>query len=113
MFRKFFHKEINPYNVTDVVVFRNMDERLMLIVKADAGTLVVGIKQVYEKIATLTDAATDQEKAAAARMFADAMFGQEQGAKLCEFYGDPLTVIKVCGEYFKRLSKKITKAQKR
>lgn len=113
IFRKLFKKEINPYDVTDAVTFRNLDKCLTLTVKADAGTLVVGIKHAYEIIATLTDETTDEEKSAAARMFADVLFGQEQSAKICEFYGDPLTVIKACGEYFKRLSKMITKAQKR
>ena len=39
---------------------------------------------------------------------------QEQGDALCRFYEDPLAVVTACGLYFReRLSKKITKAQKR
>lgn len=109
----FFRREINPYNVTDKLVFRNLDKTLTLTVKANAGTLVVGIKKAYERIAVLKDESPDEEKATAARMYAETIFGEEQGAKLYEFYGDPLTVIQACSACLDDLRDKIIKAQKR
>lgn len=109
----FFRHEINPYNVTDKLAFRNMDKTLTLTVKANAGTLVLGIKKAYDRIASLRDESPEEEKAAAARMYAATIFGAEQGEKLCEFYGDPLTVIQACSACLDRLRDKITKAQKR
>ncbi len=109
----FFRKEINPYNVTDKLVFRNLDKTLTLTVKAHAGTLVVGIKKAYERIAVLKDESPEEEKVAAARMYAVTIFGEVQGAKLCEFYGDPLTVIQACSACLEELRPKIIKVQKR
>ena len=109
----FFRHEINPYNVTDKLVFRNLDKTLTLTVKANAGTLVVGIKNAYERIAVLKDESPEEEKSAAARMYASTIFGEAQGAKLCEFYGDPLTVIQACSACLDELRPKIIKAQKR
>lgn len=109
-----FRKRISPYNVTDTVDFFDGEKTLTLTVRADAAALVGGIKRTYEKLSTMTDDTDDKVKAEAARMFAAAIFGQEQGDKLCAFYRDPLAVIAACGEYFKRrLGKKITKAQKK
>lgn len=112
--RKFFRKEINPFSVSDKAVFRNVDKTLTLFVRSDAASLVVGIKKAYDKLATMTDERTEEDKADAARMFAYSIFGKEQGDRLCEFYADPLAVITACGMYFKqRLAAKITKAQKK
>lgn len=109
----FFRHEINPYNVTDKLVFRNLDKTLKLTVKAHAGTLIVGIKKAYERISVLKDESPEEEKAAAARIYAVTIFGDVQGAKLCEFYGDPLTVIRACSACLDELRPKITKAQKK
>ena len=109
----FFRHEINPYNVTDTVVFRNLEKTLKLTVKADASALVIDLKKVHNRLASLTDDTPDEEKAAAARLFATTIFG-DQGDSLCRFYADPLSVINACGLYFtERLKNKITKAQKR
>lgn len=109
-----FRKAINPFSVTDKVSFKNMDKTMTLTVKADATALVVNIKKAYDKLSTVNDKSTDEQKMDAARMFAYSIFGQAQGDALCEFYEDPLTVITVCGMYFKqRLADKITKAQKK
>ena len=41
-----FHRnEISPYSVTDKIVFRNVDNTLQLIVRADAASLVMGLKK--------------------------------------------------------------------
>lgn len=111
MFRR---NEINPYTVADKVTFRNVDKTLTLYVRGDAASFVVGLKKAQEKLGEVTDESTECERVNAARFFAGTMFGEEQGDKLVDFYGDPLTVISVCGIYFqKRLAKKITKAQKK
>ena len=111
MFRR---NEINPYSVSDKVTFRNVDKTLTLYVRGDAASFVVGLKKAHEKLGEVTDESTECERVNAARFFARTMFGEEQGDKLVDFYGDPLTVISVCGIYFqKRLAKKITKAQKK
>ena len=108
-----FRKEINPYSVTDKAIFRNGDKTLTLYVKADAMNLVLNLKKAQDKLSPITDESTDEEKTEAARMFARSIFGKD-GDKLLEFYKEPLTVITVCGMYFKdQLSAKITKAQKR
>ena len=108
------NKEINPYPITDIVTFRNVDESLTLKVRSDAASLVLGIKKVLEKITTLSDDSTAKDKKDAAMLYAKTLFGDEQAKQLWDFYGDALPVISACGLYFNsRLSKKITKAQKK
>lgn len=110
----FKRNEINPYPVSDKVTFRNVDKTLTLTVRTNASSVVLGLKRVSERLALLTDETPDLEKAEAARMFAEVLFGSEQGDSLCRFYADPLAVVTACGTYFReRLAKKITKAQKR
>ena len=110
----FFRREINPYPVSDKVTFRNVGKTLTLTVRADASSLVVALKRANDKLTGMTDDTPDKERADAARALASAIFGQEQGDSLCRFYGDPVAVVAACGLYFKdRLSKLITKAQKR
>ena len=109
-----FRKEINPFSVSDKVTFRNVDKTMTLTVRSDAGMLVLGLKRVNEKLSGITDDSPEDERKEAARFFADTLFGKEQGEKLFDFYGDPVAVITACGMYFReRLSKKITKAQKK
>lgn len=110
----FFRHEINPFPVSDKVTFRNVYKTLSLTVRTDASTIVLGLKRANERLSALTDESPDEEKAAAARMFAAVLFGDKQADSLCRFYEDPLAVVTACGMYFReRLSKKITKAQKR
>lgn len=111
MFRK---NEISPYEVEDKVTFRNVDKTLTLYVRGDAASFVVGLKKAQDRLAEITSESDESERENCARFFARTLFGDEQGDKLVEFYGEPLAVITVCGMYFKdRLSKKITKAQKK
>ena len=108
-----FRKRICPFNVTDNIEFFDGKNTLPMTVRADAAVLVVNIKKAYDKLQTVNDESDEATKAEAARMFASAIF-REDGDKLCAFYKDPLTVISVCGKYFKeRLGDKITKAQKK
>ena len=109
-----FKKEINPYSVSDKAVFRNVDKTLVLYVRSDASSIVVNLKKAQEKLKELTDDSDNCEKVNTARFFASAIFGEDQGNQLVDFYNDPLTVISACGIYFdKQLKNVITKAQKR
>ena len=109
-----FRREINPYSVTDRVTFRNVDKTLTLYVRGDAASLVVGLKKAQEKLSEMNDQSDECERVNCARFFARTLFGEEQGDKLVDFYGEPLAIITVCGMYFQnRLAKKITKAQKK
>lgn len=110
----FKSKEINPYNVSDKVTFRNVDKTLVLYVRSNAAAMVVGLKQAQEKLKELNDESDECQKINAARFFAAKVFGDEQADRLIDFYNDPLAVISVVGMYFeKQLAKKITKAQKK
>jgi hypothetical protein len=112
---KVFRKsEISPYTVEDKVTFRNVDKTLTLYVRGDASTFVVGLKKAQDKLQEITDESDECERVNCARFFAKTLFGEEQADRLVDFYQEPLAVITVCGMYFKdRLSKKITKAQKK
>lgn len=109
-----FVKEINPYTVSDKAVFRNVDKTLTIYVRSDATTLVVNLKNAQEKLKSLNDESDMCERFNVARAFARAIFGDEQGDALVDFYNDPLAIISACGMYFdKQLKAKITKAQKK
>ena len=111
---RLFRKEINPYSVSDKVVFRNVDKTLTLYVRSDATAIVVGLKQAQDKLNQLTDNSDECQRVTAARFFARSVFGEEQGDKLFDFYNEPLAVVSAGGQYFdKQLKYKITKAQKR
>ena len=112
--KSLFSHEINPYQVTDKVTFRNVDKTITLYVRSSAASLVVGLKQSQDKLKELEENASECERMNAARFFARSIFGEEQGDRLVDFYNEPLTIISVLGMYFeKQLSKKITKAQKK
>lgn len=110
-----FKREINPFPVTDKVTFRNVDKTITLTVKADGSSLITGLKHVNDRLSKMTDETPENERTEAARMFAETIFGKEQGGRLFDFYGgDALAIVTACGMYFReRLSKKITKAQKK
>ena len=111
---KMFKKEINPYSVSDKVTFRNVDRTLTLYVRDDAAALVSRLTRAQDRLSQITTEDSECERVNAARFFAQSIFGEEQGDRLVDFYGEPLAVINVCGIYFKqRLGKKITKAQKK
>lgn len=109
-----FSHEINPYNVSDKITFRNVDKTLTLYVRGDAVSVVSGLRKAHEKLTEITNESDECEQINCARFFAATIFGEEQADKLMDFYNEPMAVISVCGMYFqKRLSKKITKAQKK
>ena len=110
-FRRF---EINPYPVQDKIVFRNGDETLELAVKSDGGEIIRKIQKANVRLSGVNDKSSEEEKQSVSFALASSIFGDDQARKLCSFYDDPVTVVTVCGRYFKeRLSKKIAKAQKK
>lgn len=111
----FFRKEINPYSVSDRVRFRNIDQTIDLEVKAQASSIVLGIKRAQDKLSKMNDNSSDEDRLESAMAFAEVIFGKEQAEKLLAFYkNDSLAVINACGMYFsQRLAKLITRAQKR
>ena len=109
-----FKKEINPYQVSDMAVFRNVDKTMTLYVRSSAAALVVGLKKAQNRLKEMNDDSSPDDRMQAARFFAESIFGSEQSDRLCEFYGEPITIISVCGMFFDQsLKKKITKAQKK
>ena len=109
-----FKKEINPYPVSDKATFRNVDKTLTLYVRSSAAALVSGLKKSQDMLKEINEESTEFDRINAARTFARAVFGEEQGDALVDFYNDPLAIVAVLGMYFdQRLGKKITKAQKR
>ena len=110
-----FRKEINPFSVSDRVRFRNIDRTLDLEVKAQASSIVLGIKRAQDRLSLMNDQSSNEDRLESARVFAEVIFGKEQAEKLIAFYeNDALAVINACGMYFsQRLAKIITKAQKR
>jgi hypothetical protein len=110
----FGKNEITPYPVEDKVTFRNVDKTITLYVRGNAASFVVGLKRAQDKLKEITEESDEFERVNAARFFARTLFGEEQGDKLFDLYNEPLAVITVCGMYFQnRLSKKLTKAQKK
>ncbi len=105
--------EINPFSVSDKVRFRNIDKTLDLSVRGSGSSMILALKMAQERLSSVTDDSTEEERLAAARGFARAIFGEEQAGKLIDFYdNDPVAVITACGTYFsERLGKLITKAQ--
>lgn len=110
----FGKKEINPYSISDKVVFRNVDKTLTLYVRENATNLIVNLKRANDKLSELTDNSDEVQRRNASLDFAKAVFGEEQANNLVAFYNDPLAVVSAVGQYFDaRLKKMITKAQKR
>ena len=101
--------------VYDTVTIREGGEKLTLHVNADPSRIVVGLSQAQKQLVTIDENTTDEEREKIALFFASVIFGEEQAQKLLDYYyGDSSCVVAVCGQYFsKRLSKLITKSQKR
>ena len=101
--------------VYDTVTIREGGEKLNLHVNADPSRIVVGLSQAQKRLVTINEETTDEERKEIALFFAGVIFGEEQAQKLLDYYyGDSSCVVAVCGQYFsRRLSKLITKAQKK
>lgn len=107
--------EIDPFPVHDKVRFKNVDEAITLYVRSDASVMVSNLNKINKRLTGINEETSDEEKNMIALQFAECLFGGDQAEELMDFYNeDALAVITVCGRYFKeRLSKIITKAQKR
>ena len=101
--------------VYDTVTINEGGTRLTLHVNADPSRIVVGLSQAQKRLVTITEETTEEERQEIALFFASVMFGEDQAQKLLDFYyGESSCVVGVCGQYFaKRLSKLISKAQKK
>ena len=101
--------------VYDTVKITEGGETLKLHVNSDPSRIVVGLAQAQKRLVTINEETPDDEREEIALFFATVIFGEEQARKLLDFYyGESACVVAVCGQYFsKRLSKLITKAQKR
>lgn len=112
MFRK---NTLTLGRVYDTIKINEGGETLTLHVNSDPARIVVGLAQAQKRLVTITEETTDEEREAIARFFSGVIFGEEQTQKLFDFYyGESSCVVAVCGQYFsKRLSKLISKAQKK
>ena len=101
--------------VYDKITIREGAERLTLHVNADPNRIVVGLAQAQKQLVTISDETPAEERERIALFFAGVIFGEEQAQRLLDYYyGESACVVAICGQYFsKRLSKLITKAQKR
>ena len=101
--------------VYDTITIKEGGEKLTLHVNSDPSRIVVGLSQAQKQLVTINEETSDEDREKIALFFAGVIFGEEQARKLLEFYyGDSSCVVAVCGQYFaKRLSKLITKAQKK
>lgn len=101
--------------VYDTVTIKEGGEKLILHVNSDPSRIVVGLAQAQKRLVTIDADTPEDDRKQIALFFAEVIFGEEQARKLFDFYyGESSCVVAVCGQYFaKRLSKLITKAQKK
>ena len=111
----FKNREITLNRVYDTIAVREGNTKHILHVNGDASRMSVGLLQAQKRLQTINENTTDAEREEITRYFSDIIFGEEQTQKLFDYYyGDASCVIAVCGKYFaQRLSKLITKAQKK
>ena len=110
-----FEHKISLGLVRDRVAAVEGNDKLELIVSERANTIIHRLNTVQKALNALRNNPESQDKENIALQFASAILGEKQARELLSFYqGDPDCVIDWCGKYFAaRLSKKITKAQKR
>ena len=113
--KRLFGYEISLNRVHDRFTVREGNERIEIRVDSDPRLMVTRIRNANEKILEAQKDGTDEDREQAARIFAEAIMCKEQTDRLLAFYnGDYSCMMTVCGLYFeKRLSAKITKAQKK
>ena len=113
--KSLFRYEISLNRVHDRFAVKEGNERLEIRVDSDPRMLVTKIRNANEKILEVQKNGSEENREQAARTFSEAMFGKEQTDRLLAFYnGDYSCMMTICGLYFeKRLSAKITKAQKK
>ena len=114
--RRLFGNELSLNRVHDLFTVKEGNEQIQLRIDSAPRLLVTKIRNANEHITGANrQEATDEDRVNAARMFAEAMFGEDQTDRLAELYkGDYSCVMAISGLYFeKRLCKKIVKAQKK
>lgn len=98
--------------VHDKVRFVAGDNKLVLRVDKSGRKIVSDLNKAKELMAQVTDESMEEDMKTAAMAFASAIFGDEQAKQLFDLYGNPVSVVNVCGQYFGvSLKKKITAAQ--
>lgn len=107
--------ELTMNRVHDRIRVREGNEVIDLTVDGDPARMVAALNTTQAALKALSAESTEEEILRAAVMFAKAIFGKDQAAKLVEFYhNDPGCVVNVCSKYFaQRLCRIITKQQKR
>lgn len=107
--------KISLHRVHDTVKISEGSESVLLHVDADPMRMVAGLSQAQKMLQSITSESTDEDSLKAVQYFATVIFGKDQAENLLAFYhNDASCIINVCGQYFeKRLSKLITKAQKK
>ena len=113
--KSLFRYEISLNRVHDRFDVKEGNERLVMQVDSDPRMIVTKIRNANEKIQEAQKNGSEEKREQAVRTFSEAMFGKEQTDSLLAFYnGDYSCVMTICALYFeKRLSSKITKAQKK
>lgn len=108
------HKIRDTRTIHDKVTFYAGSEKVTLRVDKDGWQIVSDLNKVREKLSEVTEENMEEREGDCAFSFAQALFGDEQANKLMTLFGNPVSVINVCEQYFsKYLNKKITKAQVR
>ncbi len=110
-----FEHKISLGLVRDRVAAVEGKDRLELIVSERANTIMHKLGIAQKGLESLNNGTEEKDRERIALQFASAILGEKQAQELLSFYqNDPNCVIDWCGKYFSaRLSKKITKAQKR
>ena len=110
-----FEHKISLGLVRDRVAAVEGNDKLELIVSERANTIVHKLGIAQKGLESLNNSTEEKDRERIALQFASALLGDKQAQELLSFYqNDPNCVIDWCGKYFAaRLSKKITKAQKR
>lgn len=110
-----FEHKISLGLVRDRVAAVEGNDKLELIVSERANTIMHKLGIAQKGLEALGNSPKDQDRERVALQFASALLGEKQAQELLSFYqNDPNCVIDWCGKYFSaRLSKKITRAQKK
>ena len=108
------HRIKDMRTVHDKVTFYAGNEKVTLRVDKDGWKIITDLNAVREKLAEVTPENMTERVDDCAKAFAQAIFGEEQADRLVALFGNPVSVINVCEQYFRKyLNKKITKTQVR
>lgn len=110
-----FYPTVSLGLVRDRVAAAEGADKLYLIVSERANTIMHKLGIAQKGLESLNNGTEEKDRERIALQFASAILGEKQAQELLSFYqNDPNCVIDWCGKYFSaKLSKKITKAQKK